>query len=302
MVIIVLMGGVSSEKEISLLTGQAVLAACRRLGHRADPCYYDGDLESLPSRVKECDVVFTALHGGDGENGMVQAVLDRAQIRYTGSGPEASSLAMDKRRTKELLAKKDLPTPPWISLGITDRNVRDLPAKRFGFPVVVKPNAEGSTVGLSIVRKAADFEMAVKLAFEFGEEIVVEQYIPGRELTVGILGDTPLPIIEIKPKHDVYDYACKYTAGMTEYFCPAPLEERLTKAIQVCTSKIVNLLRCRHYSRVDFRLDPSDRFWCLEVNTLPGMTATSLVPKAAAAAGMPFDEMIRKILEQSARG
>ena len=169
--------------------------------------------------------------------------------------------------------------------------------ERFSYPVVVKPNADGSTMGVSIVHSASEIDAAVEIAQEFGGDVMIEEYIPGREITVGILGGDALPVIEIKPSHEFYDYKCKYTAGMSDYICPADLPSSLVELIVNASKKIADLIGCRHYCRVDFRLNPENEYYCLEVNTLPGLTGTSLVPKAAKQAGVSFEKVIKTIID-----
>lgn len=300
MKVAVLMGGNSSEREVSLDTGQAILEALRNIGWEAVSCPYKGDLQSVIPVLKSADVVFNALHGGEGENGGVQRILEENGIRYTGSGPEASSLAMDKRRTKLLLQQNFIPTPAWFHLGADAKGRMDPDqAGGLNFPLVVKPNADGSTMGVSLVTKPGEFESAVRLAKEFGQEVIVEEYIPGREVTVVIVDHRALPIVEIIPSHELYDYACKYTRGMSRYVCPADLPGELTRDISSAAETTAELMDCRHYCRVDFRLNPEGEFFCLEVNSLPGFTSTSLVPRAAKAAGISFEELIRNIIDQA---
>ncbi len=292
-----LLGGLSSEREISLMTGDAVAEAVSGR-HNIEKIYWNkGSAEDLIPVLRGCDMVFIGLHGGDGENGTVQKILDQHQIRYTGSGPESSLLAMDKAGSKDLVRKLGENTPDWVTLN----NPKEKPPaelmRYFSGPVVVKPNAEGSTVGLTIVEHENRLTEALELADRYPGPILVEQYIAGRELTVGILGNRALPIVEIQPKHDHYDFDCKYTPGMSEYICPAQLEPHLTQQIQEAAVRIHKSLRCRHYSRIDFRLDSGGRYYFLEANTLPGMTGTSLLPKAAAAEGINYSELIDSILK-----
>ncbi|MFQ6675816.1 MAG: D-alanine--D-alanine ligase [Fidelibacterota bacterium] len=301
MKVAVLMGGNSSERDVSLKTGEAVVLSLKRLGHRVVPCPYEGDVHAVLPFLQEVDVVFNALHGGEGEDGTVQGILEAHGIPYTGSGPEASALAMDKHKTKVLLRENGLPTPPWLHVRTGDPPQVDLSRESFSYPVVVKPNHEGSTVGVTIVRGSHELDDAMAVAGEFGSDILIEQYIPGREITVAILGERSLPLVEIIPSHDLYDYACKYTEGMSRYECPAELPAELAMRISRAAEEIARLLGCRHYCRVDFRLNPGGEFFCLEVNTLPGFTGTSLVPKAAKARGFSFDELVTTILDYAIR-
>ena len=291
----VLMGGNSSEREVSLTTGMEVIRALQAFGYDVSPCPYDKDFSEVEDDIKSVDVVFNALHGGDGEGGIVQERMDELGICYTGSGSESSSLAMDKNLSKRLMRKNDIQTPKWLHL--KGKDDVELGNEKFTYPVVVKPNSEGSTVGVTIVKNEYDLDESVKLAFQFDTEILIEEYIKGREITVAVLENEVLPAIEIIPSHGIYDYACKYTAGMSEYVCPAEMPEKTAKQLADVSVKIFQLLGCRDYSRVDYRMTDKDEFFCLEVNTLPGMTSTSLVPKAAKAMDISFPELIDRILK-----
>ena len=297
MKVAVLMGGNSSEREVSLNTGNAVVKALISAGVEAEPCIYNDTIGEVLSTLRNSDVVFNALHGGEGENGTVQGLLQSLKIKFTGSDHKASAIAMDKHLTKLILRNSSIPTPDWMQFNLKNTSRINLKPTNFVYPFVVKPNADGSTMGVSIVKSESGLDDAVRLASEFGSEILFEEYIPGREITVSILGEKALPIIEIIPSHDYYDYACKYTEGMSRYECPANLPEDLTKDIQDTARRIVNLLACKHYCRVDFRLNPENDYYCLEINTLPGMTSTSLVPKAAKAVGISFQDLVIKIVE-----
>ena len=297
MKVAVLMGGNSSEREVSLSTGRAVMKAVETLGLEVIPCPYEDELEAVIPLLKNADVVFIALHGGEGENGGVQKVLDENGMKYTGSDAASSALAMDKNKTKLLLGENDLPTASWLMIEGNSSGEVKTSEERFTYPVVVKPNADGSTMGVAVVHKASQLDDAVEVAQEFGGDVMIEKYIPGREITVGILEEVALPVIEIKPSHDFYDYKCKYTTGMSEYICPAELSSAVTEPISLISKQIADLIGCRHYCRVDFRLNPENEFFCLEVNTLPGLTDTSLVPKAAKQAGLSFEEVVKTIFD-----
>lgn len=325
MKVAVLMGGRSSEREISLRTGRGIARALRSLGHEVAAIdAADGRLlaageeerAELPAAaagaaplasvesgiaavapVRDADVVLIALHGGEGENGTVQALLDLAGKPYTGSGVLGSALAMDKAMSKKLFEREGIPTPRWTLLRAGERmEVFDAGALG-GYPLVVKPNAEGSTVGLTVVTRAEDLPAALDEAARWDPNVLVEAYIPGRELTVAVLGDEALPIVEIRPKSGHYDYEAKYTAGRSEYFCPADLPEPLAARVRDLGLRASHALGCAGVSRVDFRLDPEDHPYCLEVNTVPGMTPTSLVPMAAKAVGMSYDEVVQRMLD-----
>jgi D-alanine-D-alanine ligase len=318
----VLMGGISSEREISLRTGRGMAQAARRLGHevvavdaangRLLPA---GDETSAPApettaleprgefalatgdALRDVDVVLIALHGGAGENGTLQALLDLAGKAYTGSGVMASALAMNKAVSKRVFEQAGIPTPRWLLVPAEAAADAVDPAIVGGYPLVVKPNEEGSTVGLSIVSAASELDAALRLAAEHGRETLIEEFIPGRELTVAVLGREPLPIVEIRPKSGFYDYAAKYTAGASEYFCPADLPAALAERIRELGVRATAVLDCRGVTRVDFRLDADQRAFCLEVNTIPGMTPTSLVPMAAKAAGLSYEQVVQRMLD-----
>jgi len=319
MKIIVLMGGRSTERAVSLTTGAGIAAALRRLGHevqsldaadgRALPAGAEAGAAALEVAagpetalvrvpdLERAEVVFVALHGGAGENGTLSAVLDLAGLPYTGSGMLASALAMDKAMSKRLLEHAGIPTPPWLALP-SDAPPPD-PADvgpLGGFPVVVKPNDQGSTVGLTIVEEARQLVPAFEEAARYSRQVLIERYIPGRELTVAILGHEALPVVEIVPEHGLYDYACKYTAGMSRYEVPAALPTDVAARVQELGLRAFETLGCRGVARVDFRLDPEGRPYCLEVNTVPGMTPTSLVPMAAKARGISYDEVVARML------
>ena len=243
--------------------------------------------------LAELDVIFLALHGGTGENGTLQSLLELTGIPYTGSGPLASAVAMDKDISKRLFVHADVATPDWVLAPYEAK----LAAERFGFPFIVKPNKQGSTVGLSVVRSLADYEKAIEEAFRHDDEVMVEAFVAGRELTVPILGDEPLPIGEIIVEREIFDYETKYQSGMAQEIFPADLTGDQTIRAQSMALKAHRALKLSGYSRLDFRLDAQGEMWCLEANTLPGMTAASLFPKGAAAAGMGFPEVCERICQ-----
>jgi D-alanine-D-alanine ligase len=329
--IALLLGGTSPERHVSMASGRGVAAALTEAGHTVtlfDPARGDAArisleelelpretspthdelerftnaayIDAVRSIPGDIDVAFLALHGAPGEDGTVQALLELRGISYTGSGVLASALAMDKAMTKRILETQDVQTPAWFQLrrgeGSPER-IRALVDQHTGYPVVVKPNDGGSTVGMTIVREEGELAAAYDLACEYSASVLFEEYIDGRELTVTILGSESLPVVEIRPKSGFYDYRSKYTAGQTEYFCPADLPRDLEEEIRELARRSHEALGCSGYSRVDFRLSPENVPYCLEVNTLPGMTATSLVPKAAAAAGMSFSALCERIIE-----
>jgi D-alanine-D-alanine ligase len=250
------------------------------------------DLIAMPE-IRDAEVVFLALHGGQGEDGTVQALLDMAGVRYTGSGHLASALAMDKDLSKTLFRAAGVQTADWLMAPQPGALVE----QSLGLPVVVKPSKQGSTVGLSIVRDMVDLDAAVAEAFRYDDEVMIERFIAGRELTVGVIGDEALPVGEIKPLKEIYDYECKYTAGMAVEEFPANLSQDATNKLREQSLRAFRALKLRGYARVDFRLDARGECFCLEANTLPGMTALSLIPQGAAAAGMGFEELCERIVQ-----
>ena len=330
--ITVLMGGTSSERDVSLATGIRVTEALRKRGHTVTavdtargPLSADEERRLLAGGVKkappsrdelramaeqtlpqmmavlpalgQADVVFLGLHGGAGEDGTIQAVLDLANIPYTGSGRLASALAMDKDMSKHMFRQHEVRTADWVLVTEGDPIPKgeDL-ARELGLPLIVKPSKEGSTVGLSIVRNAGEAEAAIREAMRFDDEVIVESFIAGRELTVGIIGGEALPVGEIIPKHEIYDYECKYTAGMAEEIFPAKITEAQRAEAQEQAKRAFEALKLRGCARIDFRMTEGGEMFCLEANTLPGMTATSLIPQAAQAAGMSFEEFCERIV------
>jgi D-alanine-D-alanine ligase len=328
--VLVLLGGSSAEREVSLDSGRAVLDALAAKGHEAiaydpgrknfplrkaaagGPVPGDPDpglswgaalasvVEPLRSRI---DVVFIALHGGAGEDGAVQAVLESLGVPYTGSGPLASGIAMDKRVTKILFEAGELATPPWRlwdpGSDLVEADALPVVDPLGGWPVVVKPVAEGSSVGVSIVGGFDGLPAAIRAVRKAtgvpAGDLLVERFIPGREIAVGILGSRPLPPIEIIPKEGFYDYTRKYTPGASEYVIPAAVPAQVLRALEQIGWRAFRCLGCRGFGRVDLRLDPEGRPFLLEVNTIPGMTATSLLPKAAKEEGLSFPELIEEI-------
>ena len=292
----VLLGGSSQEREVSLKSGKAISVVCEALGHDVVEIDPNNGIVNLFNDLEPLDLVFNGLHGGDGENGVIQGFLQSMGKKFTGSLNESSAICMDKRVSKALVHRKKILTPNWISI---DKD-EDIPASHgIKYPLIVKPNDQGSTIGLTIVKNDKELESAVNLASKYANVVLIEAFISGREITVTILGNKAYPIIEIIPKNDLYDYESKYTKGMTEYPCPADLSNELTVIIQNIALKIHKLLGCRHYSRVDFILDEELTPWLLELNTLPGMTETSLIPKSVHAAGMDFKMLIQAIIDES---
>jgi len=344
----VLYGGTSAERDVSIVSGRAIGLALAKAGHEVllvDPAAGDAPVGAVEAdsaaaisteapavmveeggalaavsgeAVAMADVVFVALHGGTGEDGTVQGLLELAGKRYTGSGVLASALAMDKRLSKMVFVDVDVPTPPWRILTDprAERSVSGSPSlpgdldldeasraveELGGYPIVVKPNDQGSTVGLTIVEEDRRLAPAVKLAAEYSRHVLVEQYVAGREMTVAVFGDEALPVVEIVPKKGVYDYEAKYTKGMSRYVCPAEVTGAEASALAGHAVRAFRALGCRDYARVDFRLSESGLPVCLEVNTCPGMTETSLVPMAARAAGMGFGALVSGIVEMACR-
>ncbi len=289
--ITVMLGGPSAEREVSLRSGAAVAAALRSLGHQVfeiDP--KNGEFV-LPEKT---DVVcLAALHGTYGEDGTVQKQLDLLGVPYTGCDAEASRIAFDKVLTKQSCIQFGVPTAKFVSVHSA---TEPFPAN-FSVPLVVKPSRQGSSVGLEFVERVEDWPAALAAALKFDSEVLVEEKIIGRETTVGILDGKALPIVEVRPKNGVFDYRNKYTVGCTEYFCPADFDAATTQHIQAVALAAFNAVGGRDYARVDVMVRPDGSPVVLEVNTLPGMTETSLLPKAAAAAGINFAELCQRMVE-----
>ena len=337
MKIAVVCGGLSNERDVSITSGSCVARALREKGHKVvlldlyygysgkymDPAelfereqedlrysvreetpdiekmIVDGDGSRIGKNVIEicraADISFLALHGEDGENGKVQATFDMFGIRYTGSGYLGSALAMNKELSKVLFRHSGIPTPAGIVLEKGAESYEDV-----GFPCVVKPCSGGSSVGTSIVYSRDEYDAALEFAFRFGARVLVERYIKGRELTVGVMDGRAMPVIEIIPKSGWYDYKNKYQAGLTEELCPAPLSPEDTDRVQRLAERVAEALMIDVYCRADFLMAESDgQLYCLEENTLPGMTPTSLVPQMGAAQGMDFGEVCEKIIAVS---
>ena len=282
----VLMGGASAERDVSLRSGQAVSRGLAEAGYevcQVDP--RDGALD-IPTGV---EAVFIALHGEYGEDGQVQFELNERRIPYTGSGSEASRLAFDKERSKQVLHIRGLALPAWEVLRAHD-------ARHLVLPVVVKPVRQGSSIGVSRVRTESEWAAAVRNAFRYGDTVLVEAYIEGRELTVGIVGDEPLPPVEIVAPDNWYDYAAKYTKGACQYLAPAPIDAVAARRCQESALRTFEALGCRGFARVDFRLSDDGEPYVLELNSIPGFTEMSLLPKAAAEAGMTFSALCDRIV------
>ena len=339
MKVVVLAGGISTERDVSLSSGKLIYQAMKRLGHqtvlldvylgiqrediegifdsREDFARNIGEIQKSnpdigavkalrsdggksyfgPNVIRICqmaDVVFLSLHGEDGENGRLQAAFDLLGIRYTGTDYLSSALAMNKGLAKELFAANGIPTPAGVVLKRGERKNVPVP-----YPRVVKVCTGGSSIGVYIVRGEKDYETALTAAFSYGDEVIVEQYIRGREMTCCVLAGKALPIVEISPREGFYDYKNKYQPGSTVDICPAPLDETTTRRIQEISEKVFEVLHLKKYARMDFMLDEQGNPYCLEANTLPGMTPTSLIPQEAAAVGIGYDQLCQKILDMA---
>jgi D-alanine-D-alanine ligase len=329
----VLTGGTSSERDVALASAVQVIGALRSRGHDVavvdtargfipredEPTLLPGVVGIKPPSidqlevlehglllsglanlavVREADVLFLALHGGRGEDGTIQTLLEMVGVPYTGSGRLGSGVAMDKDFSKRLFRAAGVATADWVMAPAA----RDQVQRDFGWPVVVKPSKQGSTVGLTVVKKAAEYEPAVALARQYDDEVMIERFVPGRELTVGVLEGRALAVGEIIPRHEIFDYECKYTPGMSQEIFPAELTGPLTAECQRLGLLAHEALKLGGYSRVDFRLTPDGELFCLEVNTLPGMTATSLMPQSAQAVGIGFPELCERICRAARRG
>lgn len=341
--IVLITGGPSAEREVSIVSSKSIVKALRELGHKVrvidpvngvniaeeDEIFKGGVRKESPSleelseihrlsnkNILNCinsdifdntDLAFLGVHGKFGEDGKIQTLLELRGINYTGSDVFSSALAMDKNVSKIILRSAGIKTPEWLVL---NKNTYDGDHEKLnksisgsvGYPCVVKPNDEGSTVGLSIVQPdVEDVQLgrSLELAFSYSDKVLIEQYIKGRELTVPVIGEEAFPVIEISPKDGFYDYEHKYTKGMTEYFCPAEIPLEIENKAKEHALKAHRILGCSVYSRIDYILDEKNELYCLEVNTLPGMTETSLVPKSAAANGMSFNQLIDRILNLS---
>ena len=345
MKIVVLAGGLSTERDVSFKTGEMVTKALRENGHQVILLdvfmgYKEEDLTGIfdraeavsvkvaaipetapdlekvkaqrkdqsdnffgPNVIELCrmaDIVFMALHGENGENGKIQAAFDLFGIRYTGTGYLGSALAMNKGMAKQLFLENGIPTPRGTSLK-RGEDAAKIETCGIHFPCVVKPCSGGSSIGVSIVHDKAEYEQALKEAFRWENELVIEEYVKGREFSVGVIDFQALPIIEIAPVEGFYDYKNKYKAGSTVETCPAELSEQITKEMQGYAEKVAEVLGLNTYSRTDFLLDAEDHIFCLEANTLPGMTPTSLLPQEAKVTGVDFNQLCEKLIESSMR-
>ncbi len=289
----VLLGGESSEREVSLKTGGAILKALHRKGYEAISLDMRGDWAGIIGNAG-IDVAFIALHGKLGEDGAVQGLLEVLGIPYTGSGVMASAVCMSKVTTKRILEGAGVKTPVYISLHLENGEGK-VPGE-FPFPCVVKPDREGSTIGISIVENEKEMREALTQAGKFDSHVLIEEYIKGREITVGLVNGKVLPAIEIIPQSGFYDYTSKYTKGATEYVCPPQIKEGYLQEAYLAASNASGTLGLRGGARLDFIISEGGDSYFLEVNTIPGMTETSLLPKAASVYGIPFDDLVELIL------
>jgi len=295
----VLMGGPSTERKISLKSGKAIAESLKEL--RMDVVAIDIKSDKIKENLeliksKRIDCAFIALHGQFGEDGQIQGILDILAISYTGSGKLASQLAMDKLACRKILQVYGLAVPRYKSLNNISYGANSISDRNFTYPIVVKPVSQGSSIGLSIVGKREDLKRAIERALKVDKEVLVEEYIKGREVTVGILNGSPLPIVEIVPKRDFFDYQAKYTPGMTDYVVPARIEGGVAQRIQSQALEAHRLLGCRGYSRVDIILSQDNTPFILEINTTPGFTRTSLFPKAAKVNGVEFTQLCLELV------
>jgi D-alanine-D-alanine ligase len=329
----VLTGGTSAERDVALASAVQVIGALRSRGHEVavvdtargyippadEPALLSGVVGTEPppidqlhalerglllsglanlAVVRDAEVLFLALHGGRGEDGTIQTLLEMVGVPYTGSGRLGSAMAMDKDISKRLFRAAGVQTADWVMAPASRSQVE----RDFGWPVVVKPSKQGSTVGLSVVKSGKDYEAAVTLARQYDDEVMIERFVPGRELTVGVLEGRGLAVGEIIPRHEIFDYECKYTPGMSQEIFPADLPASLAAECHRLSLLAHEALKLGGYSRVDFRLTPAGDLVCLEVNTLPGMTATSLLPQAARAVGIEFPELCERSCRAARRG
>ncbi len=333
MKILLLAGGESNERAVSLDSGEAIYESLKISGHivyaidpisgksllNSDGSYIEYERDEtgravVPPRAsgwslvktlgspafQDIDIVFIAMHGGFGEDGMLQCLLELAGRKHTGSEMEASAIAMDKAIAKRLCISANINTAQFSLYRLGATNIPDEVifeiAEKFKFPVIVKPNDGGSTIALSKVEKVEDLKDALELCANESPNVLIEQFIGGREVTAAVLDGEPLPIVEIITKNDLYDYEAKYQKGMTEYIAPAQITDELTVRIQTAASQIYKIIGCAGLARADFIIDENDNFYFLELNTLPGMTELSLAPMAAKASGLEFDELINRMI------
>ncbi len=329
----VLTGGTSAERDVAIATAVQVIGALRSRGHEVavvdtargyipesdEPGVLSGSVGVAPPSidqlhqlerglllsglgnlpvVRRADVLFLALHGGRGEDGTIQTLLEMVGVPYTGSGRLGSAMAMDKDISKRLFRLAGVATADWVMAPASREEV----GRKFGWPVVVKASKQGSSVGLTVVKRPEEYDEAVALAGRYDDEVMIERFVPGRELTVGILEGRALAVGEIIPRHEIFDYECKYTPGMSQEIFPADLPDSVTVECGRLSLLAHEALKLGGYSRVDFRLTPEGQVFCLEVNTLPGLTATSLLPQSARAVGIEFPELCERICRAARLG
>ena len=292
----VIAGGISSEREVSLRSGQAVFNALKELGFNA--VFIDAG-KDLCEKIKEekIDIAFLVLHGGWGENGAVQGMLEVMGIPYTGSGVLSSALAMDKEATKKIFIYHGIPVPPFKVVYKQDYFSLSFNLESLSFPLVVKPAEEGSSVGVNIVKNEVELKSALENAFKYGQRAILEKFIEGREIHIGVLGDRALGGVEVRPKKGFYDYESKYTKGLTEYILPPEIDNDLYEKLKDLGLKAHKALGCKGGTRVDMIVDSNGNPYVLEVNTIPGMTETSLLPKISQLSGYDFKGLVKEILE-----
>jgi len=295
----VLMGGYSSERDISLKSGHAVAESLTRAGCLVLPLDINvRERDQIKNSIERAHVKvgFITLHGALGEDGTIQSILEELGIPYTGSGVAASVRAFNKIETQNILQTRGLPVPKFCAVRQGSEDIERIAGVLQAFPLVVKPACEGSSIGVTFARRKEDLPAALAEAFRYGPDAIVEAFIPGRELTVGILDREALPIVEIRPQKQFFDFQAKYQKGMTDYLVPAPLPEGLAHSIQRIALEAHQAVGCEAYSRIDLRLDPDNKPFILEINTTPGFTETSLFPKAARQAGMEFSDVCLRLI------
>lgn len=298
----VLMGGPSEEHEVSLKSGQGAVEALRQRGYAAEPVAIPRQItiEEACTLVRRAmhrqgaDVVFIALHGAFGEDGAIQQLCESLHVAYTGSDPSASRLGMDKIASRQRFADVGLDVPRWRL--VNPGEVDHAPIKGLSYPLVIKPSAQGSSIGVSLVKHPHELAAAVREAARHGPQVIAEAFVPGRELTVGVLGEVVLPVVEVIPKRAFFDFTAKYTAGMTEYRVPAFLNPEIAHRVQETGRRAHEALGCRHFSRTDLILNEAQMPVVLEVNTIPGLTPTSLLPKAAACVGISYGALCEQLV------
>lgn len=324
--IAILIGGASTERPVSKQSGKAIYEAVNNLGYSVkliDPAYGLNQPSNLSDYFSDCeyssisksnylktfnsnlfdevDLVIIALHGKWGEDGTIQSLLELKNIKYTGSGVLGSSLSMDKAKSKAMFIHSNVLTPKWLEINknISLTELDNKIISQIKYPCIVKPNDQGSTIGLTKCNSKIDLEEALNLGFQFSNSLLVEEFIDGREITVGILNNLTLPVLEIIPQKELYDYECKYSDGMSNYIVPAVISKELERDLRIQAKLAFDSLGCSNYARVDFRIDKNNKPFCLEVNSLPGMTSHSLLPKMAEAQGINFEKLIEMIINSA---